>query len=115
MDVVDQDEERDLDQENGLGNPVLDHDGRLVIPKEIRDAAGLEAGDSFEIELVDGGILLRPQITDEDPAVFWGPNWRAELEETEANIAAGRTHVHQSTEEFLTALDAYANANPRGR
>jgi bifunctional DNA-binding transcriptional regulator/antitoxin component of YhaV-PrlF toxin-antitoxin module len=85
---------------------TLDQDGRLVLPEEIRQLAALEAGDSFEVVIAADGILLRPCVDadDEDPAKFWGPNWRAEVEADLADIAAGRTTYHDSEEEFLASL-----------
>lgn len=39
---------------------TIDAAGRLVIPKAIRDAAGLEAGDELDVELRDGRIEIEP-------------------------------------------------------
>ena len=39
---------------------VLAQKGQIVIPKEIRDQMKLEAGDDFEVYLLDGEIILRP-------------------------------------------------------
>lgn len=39
---------------------TIDGAGRLVIPKSIRDAAGLRAGDELEVELRDGRIEIEP-------------------------------------------------------
>lgn len=39
---------------------ILDKFGRIVIPKEIRDALGLRPGSSFQIEEKNQGILLKP-------------------------------------------------------
>jgi AbrB family looped-hinge helix DNA binding protein len=38
----------------------IDKAGRIVIPKRIRDALQIAPGDVFEIEVVDGEIILRP-------------------------------------------------------
>ena len=103
----------DPDDDRGPGNPILALDGRLLIPQEIRNAAGLVAGDVFEIELVDGAIVLRPVVADEAPAEFWGPNWREKLDAALADVDAGRTTFHASTEEFLAARDARTHADAR--
>lgn len=34
--------------------------GRVVLPKEVRDALGLSSGDKLEIDVRDGVVLLRP-------------------------------------------------------
>ena len=39
---------------------TMDAAGRVVIPKEIRKAAGLEAGAEIEIEERDGAIEIKP-------------------------------------------------------
>ncbi len=39
---------------------VLAQKGQIVIPKAIRDQMNLEAGDDFEVYLLDGEIVLRP-------------------------------------------------------
>jgi len=37
----------------------IDELGRIVIPKELRDAYGIEAGDPIEFYTSDGEIILR--------------------------------------------------------
>jgi AbrB family looped-hinge helix DNA binding protein len=39
---------------------TIDRFGRVVIPKHVREALGLEAGESLVIEKRGEGILLRP-------------------------------------------------------
>ena len=79
----------------------------MTIPAEIRQAARLEEGDPVEVELVDGGILLRPmKMIDASQAWFWTPEWQAGEREADADIAAGRVERFESDEEFLAALEA---------
>jgi AbrB family looped-hinge helix DNA binding protein len=40
----------------------LSSKGQLVIPKRIRQALRLKAGAEFEVELVDGRIILEPVL-----------------------------------------------------
>jgi AbrB family looped-hinge helix DNA binding protein len=43
-------------------NVTIDKAGRLVVPKEIRDRMGLQAGDELEIEEFNGKIeISKPQ------------------------------------------------------
>ena len=42
-----------------------------------------------------------------DQAWFWTEEWQAGQRRAEADIAAGRTHFHESTEDFLAALDEW--------
>jgi AbrB family looped-hinge helix DNA binding protein len=39
---------------------TIDRFGRVVIPKQVREGLGLEAGESLVIEERNEGILLRP-------------------------------------------------------
>lgn len=37
--------------------------GQLVIPKKIREALNLKPGTEFEVELLEGQVLLRPVMS----------------------------------------------------
>ena len=77
--------------------------GQLTIPADVRDTAHLEEGDP--IEIVDGGILLRPlKLIDATQAWFWTPEWQEGERRAEAQIAAGSRERFASEEEFLAAL-----------
>ena len=39
---------------------TIDRSGRLVVPKEMREQAGLKAGDTIEIEATSEGLRLTP-------------------------------------------------------
>ena len=80
--------------------------GQITIPREVRESAHLEEGDPIEFELIDGGILLRPQkIIDASQAWFWTPSWQAGESRASADIAAGRVETFETGEDFLAALD----------
>lgn len=79
--------------------------GQLTIPRELREAAHLEDGDPVEIEMTGEGILLRPKkLIDATQAWFWTRPWQAGEARAQADIDAGRTKVHSSTDDFLAAL-----------
>ncbi len=79
--------------------------GQLTVPREVREAAHLEEGDPVEFEIRADGILLRPmKIIDSTQAWFWDRSWQEGEAAASADIDAGRTTVHKSTEDFLTAL-----------
>ena len=81
--------------------------GQVTIPAAVREAARLEEGDPVEVEIVDGGILLRPmKVIDASQAWFWTPEWQEKEREADEDIAAGRVERFESDEEFLAALEA---------
>jgi len=81
--------------------------GQVTIPAAVREAARLEEGDPVEVEIVDGGILLRPmKVIDASQAWFWTPEWQAGERQADEDIAAGRVDRYESDEEFLAALEA---------
>jgi hypothetical protein len=43
--------------------------------------------------------------SDEDPAVFWGPNWRQDLKEAEAELAARPRQVYHTLDAFFASLE----------
>lgn len=49
--------------------------------------------------------LAAVAVSDEDPALFWGPDWKEQLEEAEAELKAGPRRIFYSDEEFFAALD----------
>jgi antitoxin PrlF len=80
--------------------------GQLTLPAPIREAAHLEPGDPVVFELVSEGILVRPQkLIDATQAWFWTASWQEGEAAASADIAAGRTTIHKSTEDFLASLD----------
>ena len=89
-----------------MSNSVVRGKGQITIPSEIRKAARLEEGDPVEVELVEGGILLRPmKVIDATQAWFWQPEWQAGEREAAADLAAGRGRVFESSEAMLDSLD----------
>lgn len=76
--------------------------GQLTIPADVRDAVHLEEGDPVEVEIVEGGILLRPlKLIDAAQAWFWTPEWQAGEREASAERAAGQGTRYESAEDFL--------------
>lgn len=89
-----------------MSSTVVRGKGQITIPSEIRKAARLEEGDPVEVEIVEGGILLRPcKLIDATQAWFWQPEWQAREREAAADLAAGRSRVLGSSEAFLASLD----------
>ncbi len=81
--------------------------GQVTIPAEIRKAAHLEEGDPVEVELVEEGILLRPQkVIDATQAWFWTPEWQESIRRSTEQVAAGEAKVFEDEKALLAALDA---------
>lgn len=79
--------------------------GQVTIPAEIRKAAHLEEGDPVEVEVVEDGILLRPQkIIDATQAWFWTPAWQESIRRSVEQLNADRGEMFADSESFLTAL-----------
>jgi AbrB family looped-hinge helix DNA binding protein len=77
----------------------------VVLPKETR--AGLDVDDPVEVvRREDGVIEIRPMmLVEKSQAWFWTPTWQEREREVDADYAAGRFRVHDSTDDFLAALD----------
>ena len=56
---------------------------QVVIPKKVREAAGLKPGDLVEAEKVSEGVLLRPKV-------LVDRGLEEALAEAEADVKAGR-------------------------
>jgi antitoxin MazE len=81
--------------------------GQVTIPASIRAAARLDEGDPIEIELVEEGILLRPQkLVDASQAWFWSAAWQEREREADADLAAGRLDRFESDEQLIAAFEA---------
>ncbi len=90
-----------------MARTKLSKRGVLTLPAEIRAAARLEEGDPIEVEIVEDGILLRPQkVIDASQAWYWTPEWQAKEREADEDIAAGRVEYFDSDEAFIAALRA---------
>jgi looped-hinge helix DNA binding domain, AbrB family len=80
--------------------------GQITIPADIRKAARLEEGDPIELEVVEGGVLLKPRkVIDATQAWYWTPAWQAGEREAADDLAAGRSRVFESSDDFLASLD----------
>jgi AbrB family looped-hinge helix DNA binding protein len=89
------------------GHTTVRNKGQVTIPADIRRAIGLEEGDPVEVEVVEGGILLRPQkVIDATQAWFWSSAWQESIRRSVEQIEAGKGVVSDDDETFLTSLDA---------
>jgi AbrB family looped-hinge helix DNA binding protein len=80
--------------------------GQVTIPADVRRAARLEEGDPIEVEVVEEGILLRPQkVIDATQAWFWSRAWQERVRRSVEQVEAGDSERFETDEEFLAALD----------
>ncbi len=82
----------------------IDVAGRLVIPKSIREAAGITATDQLEIRLLDdGAIELRPRPNamriEERSGIYVAVPLEPGLPLTEEDVEATRRQLRQVQEE----------------
>jgi len=54
--------------------------------------------------------LSKVPVSDEDPSVFWGPNWREEFQQESEDIAAGKGITFDSLEDMFAFLETVPSA-----
>ncbi|MFL5945827.1 MAG: AbrB/MazE/SpoVT family DNA-binding domain-containing protein [Gaiellaceae bacterium] len=89
-----------------MANTYIRNKGQVTIPAEVRRAVQLEEGDPIEVEVVEDGILLRPQkVIDAAQAWFWSRAWQERVARSVEQIEAGEGERFETDEDFLAALD----------
>jgi len=78
---------------------VVRGEGRLTLPRKIRDEAGLAEGEPLSVEVTNEGLLLRKIDDDHDPS-----DWR--YWSKVAPYDGPRGEVFHSEEEFEAFLDS---------
>ncbi len=83
------------------GEFILSPKGQITLPKELRDALGLQPGDQLVFSIIDGEVVITPKsINFNDLAGLLGspPNGRASLEDIDATVteAAGSDVVNEA-------------------
>jgi AbrB family looped-hinge helix DNA binding protein len=70
------------------GTTVVEDKGRVVIPASVRKRLGIRPGTQLEVDIRDGGVLLRPKrdVSAKDLLGLAG-NERVDLDEVEASLA----------------------------
>ena len=91
---------------------VMDEQGRVALPEDVRLAAHVVPDTAFEVQVAsDGSVILRP-LRDPDQAWFWTESWQAKEREVDAEIAAGLGTFYENGEAFLEALRARYPTDP---
>jgi bifunctional DNA-binding transcriptional regulator/antitoxin component of YhaV-PrlF toxin-antitoxin module len=88
---------------------IVEEDGRIRLPDEIREAAHFEVGQELDFIVLDGAVtLLAPCSTYEE--VEYSEKFLKSLADAKAERAAGGSTFHECDEAFLAALTARTKA-----
>lgn len=80
--------------------------GQLKLPAKVRQALRLKSGDTLEIHVIDGHILMHP-ARDPEQAWFWTPEWQAKEREADEDFKAGRFQSFANVEDLIADLRAH--------
>jgi antitoxin PrlF len=81
--------------------------GQLTLPAAVRDALDVQVGDEIVFAVLDGAVMLSAgRLVPKSQAWFWSPEWQAGERAASADIAAGRTQVSTTVEDFVAELDS---------
>lgn len=80
--------------------------GQITLPREVRDALHVEAGDDVAFVITDEGtvILTGLKAIPADQAWFWTDEWQAGEREASQQAARGEGTVYESARDFLESL-----------
>ncbi len=85
---------------------VLRSKGQVTLPTAIRRRAGFEEGDLLEFEVVEGRVVITTlKAIDPEKAWFWTEEEQARHREAAEEIAAGRTTLGETLEDFFAWLN----------
>ena len=87
---------------------VVEADGRIRLPDEIREAAHLEVGQELDVAYVPGQVMLfNGEVETIDETEHYSSQFLASLDETVRNVRAGNPggQFHESTDAFLASLE----------
>jgi AbrB family looped-hinge helix DNA binding protein len=81
--------------------------GQITIPAEVRDAAHVDTGAVFDVQVVDGRIVMTPQVVvDASQAWFWTERWQAMERKADEDYASGRYTSYDSFEDLIAGLES---------
>lgn len=87
-------------------NIILRKRGQITIPKEMVDQLDLHEGDTLEIRIEDGKMVLVPTIAiAKDQAWFWTKEWQQEEMESAEQMAEGRVTEAMDVDEAIRYLE----------
>jgi AbrB family looped-hinge helix DNA binding protein len=84
---------------------VLRQRGQITLPKNILKQLDLQEGDSLDVRIEDGKVVIVPMIEiPQDQAWFWTEEWQAGEQEAEKNIKNGEMTAKLTIDEALAML-----------
>ena len=79
--------------------------GLLTLPKKVRDTLGIIPGDTVDVSVRDGEVVLRPvRVIPKSQAYFWTDKVQKRIKESEKDIESGRFKDFDSADELLKEL-----------
>jgi bifunctional DNA-binding transcriptional regulator/antitoxin component of YhaV-PrlF toxin-antitoxin module len=88
-----------------MSTAVVEDDGRIWLPDDVREAAHLEPGQEFEIFVDhDGSLTLLASGSDDEPR--YSEEFLAGLDRALMEAREGKGDFFESGDEFLAAIDA---------
>ncbi|KJR44003.1 Transcriptional regulator AbrB domain protein [Candidatus Magnetoovum chiemensis] len=84
---------------------TLSSKGQISIPKKIRDNLGIKTGDQFNVQVINGSIILEPVAPiAKSQSWFWSKEVQAVIKEANADFEKGNSTTY-TINEFLKELD----------
>lgn len=81
--------------------------GQFTVPKNFLDELDMHEGDSFELRLEDGKMVLVPLVEiPADQSWFWTEEWQAEEREAEENVRKGHVSEEMDFDAMMNHLDS---------
>jgi antitoxin PrlF len=79
--------------------------GQVTLPREVRDALHVDAGDELIFEVTDQGVVVSGmKMIPTEQSWFWTERWQRGEREASREIATGRTTKHKDADEMFNAL-----------
>jgi len=80
---------------------------QVVIPKEIWDRLGLEAGDYFEVEIEEERIVFVPKkLVSKEELWYWSKEGQAEINQALREIKEGDAKEFDNVEDLIDDLNS---------
>lgn len=77
----------------------------VAIPPLARKKLHIETGDSLEVTIEPGCLILKPKnIPDDSQSYFWTKEWQEKEKEVDKDYKTGRYQTAQDVDEFFHKL-----------